>query len=380
MNCLKLLMFAFVILISYSELLYSAPEESDPQAAEIVVKTDPASVIVKINDVAITEGELDAAIDAQIASRPELKNNKDLYSRYKKSLRRRTLNNLINTTLLSQAAKTENIVVTEKDIENNLEQIVQLAMKQTKKSREELAEDIKQKQGMTIEESLNQYRNNKQFQDRILLEKLLDTKFSDDAKVSDAEIKEYYEKNKEARYTKQATVTASHILVMTLDENRKPLDEAKVKEAKAKIEQIQRKLSEPGADFGALAKKYSDCPSKERNGELEPFPRHGAMVEPFAKAAFELEVGQVSDIVETKFGYHLIKVTGKEDGKVTSLDEVKDDIASQLASIKKQTVLTEYVKQLREKANIVYVSKKDDPEEIMKKQQELEKKSLDAEK
>ena len=58
------------------------------------------------------------------------------------------------------------------------------------------------------------------------------------------------------------------------------------------------------------------------------FPRHGAMVEPFAEAAFELETGEISDIVETQFGYHIIKVTEKAEEKVTAFDEVKDDIVS----------------------------------------------------
>ncbi|MCG8335446.1 MAG: peptidylprolyl isomerase [Proteobacteria bacterium] len=162
----------------------------------------------------------------------------------------------------------------------------------------------------------------------------------------------------------------------TVDEKREPLDEEKIKAAKAKIEKIKKELEDPKADFGAMAEKHSDCPSGKRNkGALGAFPRHGAMVEPFAKAAFELEPGQISDVVETQFGYHLVKVTEKKEEKVTSFDEVKDDIENQLVRTKKSSVLSEYVKDLRAKAVISYLNKDDDPKEIKKKQLEQSKKA-----
>ena len=90
-------------------------------------------------------------------------------------------------------------------------------------------------------------------------------------------------------------VRASHILVKTKEEADKLLE----------------KINN-GADFGELAKEHSMCPSKRDGGDLGFFGR-GMMVKPFEDAAFELEVDQVSEPVETQFGWHLIKLTGKKD-------------------------------------------------------------------
>lgn len=90
-------------------------------------------------------------------------------------------------------------------------------------------------------------------------------------------------------------VRASHILVKTEDEAKDLLN----------------KLNE-GADFSELAQEYSLCPSKRDGGDLRFFGR-GMMVKPFEDAAFSLEVGQVSEPVETQFGWHLIKLTDKKD-------------------------------------------------------------------
>ena len=90
-------------------------------------------------------------------------------------------------------------------------------------------------------------------------------------------------------------VRASHILVQTEEE---------AKELLAKLED--------GADFAELAKEYSMCPSKRDGGDLKFFGK-GMMVKPFEDAAFALEVGQVSEPVETQFGWHLIKLTDKKD-------------------------------------------------------------------
>jgi peptidyl-prolyl cis-trans isomerase C len=78
--------------------------------------------------------------------------------------------------------------------------------------------------------------------------------------------------------------------------------------------------------FAALARAKSACPSRERGGDLEFFPRVGAMVEPFAQAAFALKPSQVSDVVTTQFGYHLLLVTDRRPGKETKYEDVKDEV------------------------------------------------------
>jgi parvulin-like peptidyl-prolyl isomerase len=104
-----------------------------------------------------------------------------------------------------------------------------------------------------------------------------------------------------------STVRASHILLMYKGSARSSATRSKV-EAEQQIRDLQGQL-QGGADFAALAKAHSDCPSKSKGGDLGQFGR-GQMVKPFEDATFAMQIGQVSDVVETDFGYHLIKRTG----------------------------------------------------------------------
>lgn len=98
-------------------------------------------------------------------------------------------------------------------------------------------------------------------------------------------------------------ITASHILIgFGADSERSQ------EEAKAQIEALKTQIAD-GGDFVSLAKSHSDCPSSAQGGDLGPFGR-GMMVPEFEQAAFALDEGGVSDIVETSFGYHLIARTG----------------------------------------------------------------------
>jgi peptidyl-prolyl cis-trans isomerase C len=137
---------------------------------------------------------------------------------------------------------------------------------------------------------------------RITLEKLIENDIAPGITVSDDESRLYYENNPEY-FIQPKQVRASHILIMVEDQNN---DQQK-QEAHEKIELVQQKLRD-GGDFAALAIEYSEGPSSAQGGELGFF-QSGQMVPPFEEAAFSMKVGEVSDIVETRFGYHLIKVT-----------------------------------------------------------------------
>lgn len=100
--------------------------------------------------------------------------------------------------------------------------------------------------------------------------------------------------------------------------------------------------------FAELAVKHSDCPSRTRGGDLGAFPRLGVMVEPFAAAAFNLPVGQVSQPISTPFGYHLILVTAKQAGRSVKFEDVKDEVREFHAERLRETL----VKQLRSQARI----------------------------
>lgn len=104
-----------------------------------------------------------------------------------------------------------------------------------------------------------------------------------------------------------ATVRASHILLMYKGSARSSATRSKA-EAETQIEELAGQIA-GGADFAALAKAHSDCPSSAKGGDLGSFGK-GQMVPEFEQATFAMKVGEVSGVVETSFGYHLIKRTG----------------------------------------------------------------------
>jgi peptidyl-prolyl cis-trans isomerase C len=114
------------------------------------------------------------------------------------------------------------------------------------------------------------------------------------------------------------------------------------------LEKDQAKTKRAEEVFAAFAKQDSTCPSKKDGGDLNFFPRVGAMVEPFAKAAFDLKVGDLTDVVATEFGYHLILCTAKNPGKTPTFDQAKEAVRAVYAMRLRDAV----VGQMKPKAKI----------------------------
>jgi peptidyl-prolyl cis-trans isomerase C len=120
----------------------------------------------------------------------------------------------------------------------------------------------------------------------------------------------------------------------------------------AKAENIRKQLT-GGADFAKIAKTSSDCPSKEKGGDLGTVQR-GQMVKPFEEAAFKQEVKAIGPIVETPFGYHIIQVLEHSQSQTKPLDEVKVAIADTIKQQRMQEEAERYLAELKAKAKIVY--------------------------
>jgi parvulin-like peptidyl-prolyl isomerase len=138
--------------------------------------------------------------------------------------------------------------------------------------------------------------------------------------LTDADVKRYYDENKV--YFDKVMVRASHILI------RVPANApaAERQAARAKLLALRQEIVAGKVDFAEAAKKYSACPTAQNGGDLGFFPRKGAVQEPFAKAAYALKKGEVSDVVETDYGLHLIKVVERMPGEPSTYDKVKDDV------------------------------------------------------
>jgi peptidyl-prolyl cis-trans isomerase C len=163
--------------------------------------------------------------------------------------------------------------------------------------------------------------------------------------VSEEETKAYYDGHPEM-FIQPESVRARHILIKV---DPKAADTEKAA-ARKKIEEIQKKLKEGGA-FEALAKELSEDPSRNQGGDLGYFTK-GRMVKPFEEAAFSLPVGQVSPIVETAFGYHLIEVLDRKPEAKTSYEEAKERIQQVLKNEKVRTQLRARIDDLKAKADV----------------------------
>jgi peptidyl-prolyl cis-trans isomerase C len=168
---------------------------------------------------------------------------------------------------------------------------------------------------------------------RVIVEAFLKKKVEESANVSDAELQDFYNKNKE-RFKTGDQIRASHILMKS--------------EAEAK--DVEKQLK-GGAKFEDLAKAHSIDGAAPKGGDLGWFGK-GAMLPDFEKVAFSLKEGETSGIVKTKFGYHIIKLTGKRAAGVRSLDEVKDQIKTALLPEKQQETFKKLKEDLKKGAKI----------------------------
>jgi peptidyl-prolyl cis-trans isomerase C len=182
--------------------------------------------------------------------------------------------------------------------------------------------------------------------DNIIAIEYLKKEVTNKVEVSEEDIKAYYESHKDEFKTPEM-VRSRHILIKT-DPSASDNDKKKAKE---KADEILKKIK-AGEDFAKLASDVSDdTGSKPKGGELGFFPK-GRMVKPFEDAAFSLKPGEVSGIVETQFGYHIIKVEEKKEPGMEPFDTAKEKIKQKLLQERTKTKVTEFIEKTMKEANI----------------------------
>jgi foldase protein PrsA len=234
------------------------------------------------------------------------------------TLRNQAVQFLVQREQFEQEASDMDVDVTDKQIDARLEQIQKQYFGGDKKKYEKQLKE----QGLSEKQVRNDIRA------QIISEKIFE-QVTKDVKVTDADIAAYYEKNK-AQYSQPESRDVRHILVKT----KKQADEL--------YAQLQG-----GADFAALAKKYSeDTGSKANGGKLTI--SQGQTVAPFDKVAFQLKKNEISQPVKTEFGYHIIQpLSDEKAAKVTPLKDVKESIRQQLGQTKKNEAMTKWVDELK---------------------------------
>lgn len=237
-------------------------------------------------------------------------------------------NALIPQILLVQESKKEGTVVTDEEVTAFVD--AEMAKIIGSMPEDELMAQLNQL-GVTLEEL--KADNEAAYKTQLYIQRLLEKVVWSGIELSDNEARDYYDNNID-QFKAGEQIKASHILVKT----------------EAEANTLLKEL-EAGADFEELAKEHSTCPSSAEGGDLGYFEK-GAMVPEFEEAAFALKVSELSDVVETQFGYHIIKLTAKKDASIQKFDELKEEITQQLIMGKQRAAEDTYISQLKSRAEI----------------------------
>jgi peptidyl-prolyl cis-trans isomerase C len=277
--------------------------------------------MIKVNGYEISEKEFDMAC----AERKFISKKKQL----EKHEIEEVVNVLIDAVLMLETAKQENITVDETELSGTISK-----MKKSFKTEEDFKAALA-KTGDTEESIKERVMKN------LKLRNFVRKKFFDDTHVSDDDLNKYYDQYPE-RFNKGEEVRASHILFSEAD--------------KDKALEIHELLLN-GDDFAETAKLHSQCPSGQNGGDLGFFDR-GRMVPEFELAAFEMQPGEISDIVQTQFGYHIIKLTDKKTGGKFELEEVREQLRQSMENSIVNHKIKKYTEKLRNEAEIVIDTEK----------------------
>ena len=256
---------------------------------------------------------------------------------------------LIDDALLDRKVKEAELTLAPEDAVARIELNLKGQLARQFMTREDYAERLEAGSGLSLAEVIDEQANDPGVRQSLLQVRWLELEYADEVAVTDEDVSESYQQNL-GMHTQPARVRASHILIGTEGVST---EEGRA-EARAKADALVADARAEGADFAALAKEHSTGPSGPNGGDLGFFPRNGVMVEPFAAAAFELDVGQVSDVVETQFGYHIIQVTEREDEKVRPLSECADWIRAELELERVTAKRESYLEEARASAKIEY--------------------------
>lgn len=249
-------------------------------------------------------------------------------------LKRAVLESLIDDELVYQIAMDEGYAPTEQEIEDELqrtkqqfgdEEAYKTALKQQGIDESQLKQEIKKK---------------------IVRDKYTEENFYSQVELTEQDVKDFYENNPD-QFTQPFQFRSSHILVQLAE----GASEEDRQAAREKIEAARQRI-ESGEEFSEVAREVSEGPSAKNGGDLNYAPK-GSFVPAFEEAALGLEVGEISDIVETRFGYHIIKLTDVKEEQVAPFEEVKDQIAQYLERVQAQEMRNQFLTEKKEDADIV---------------------------
>jgi peptidyl-prolyl cis-trans isomerase C len=306
---------------------------SEPAATPAAVET----VAIRVNDEVITQGDLQEMANTMLQQYQAQAQGAPISDEIKAQALKGAEDNAITEKLIAIAIAGSGIVVSNEEVESTIAQI------KTSIPEGLTFEAALASQGMSLEALKENIKTD------MAARQLFESQTKDVAEATEADAQAFYDGNPQ-NFNADENASASHIL-LTFEQGES--DEAKLAK-KAQLETIRADIIAETTTFEDAAKAHSGCPSGAQGGSLGQFGK-GQMVPEFEIAVFGQDVDAVGEIVETSFGYHIIKVTERQDASATPFAEVKDQIINYLSQNAKGEAAQAYINSLRDAATIEYV-------------------------
>jgi peptidyl-prolyl cis-trans isomerase C len=308
-----------LLIVSSERVQAQVPSKYKGQPGAFPVTTAEAGLneagskpVATVNGEVVTLGDLDAVVKLLPAPpAPETEAQR-------RQCRHEALEMLIDDTLMKQYLHRVGRAVKSKEVDQRLTEL-HAALKSQHRSFQEFLKDSCQTEAHL----------------RLDVEKKIQWDDLVKQRLTEEKLKAYYEQNRE--FYDQVTVRASHILVR-LPAGAGP---AEIEGAQQTLASLRQRVLSGQLDFAAAAKKYSQCTSATKGGDIGYFPRKWAVDERIARTAFSLKVGEVSDVVQSDYGFHLIKVTDRKVGPASDFAKIREEVRENFASDLWQSLLAE---------------------------------------
>jgi peptidyl-prolyl cis-trans isomerase C len=314
-----------------------SPQAGTAPPAGAVLGAEPAKpvpaqlpdVLARVNGESINKAEFDRAVSAL-----EARNGGPVPAQQRDRVLREVLDQIVAYKLLIQESRARKIEAADADVDARMKEI------QAQFPSEDAFKQMLTARKTTIDQVRSDIRQD------ITVQKLIETSIADKVAVKPEQVTDFYAKNPD-QFKQPERVRASHILIMV----PKGADAAAKDAARTKATGILKDVK-AGKDFAVLAKEHSQDPGSAKNGGDLGFFQQGQMVGPFNDVAFKLSPGQVSDLVETEFGFHIIKVAEKQASRTVPLDEVRPQLEQYLERQNREQQTDSFVNGLKTKGKI----------------------------
>jgi len=296
-------MWAYSLIICLLILSFNCNKQDDAAKGE---------KIAKIGDKIIYKSDLDAQIDKYMSQIPAGQMSEEERAKIRQqSFDQLKENEITKAILLANATDEEKAKGSDEKVNEYLTQI-----RSNFPDSQSFAQRLEQN-GTTLEKLKTDIR------DQMVIEPIMARITADVDSMPPDSLKAYYDAHQD-QFQAQEQYRASHILIKTDTTDTDATRETKKKKLAGILAEVRK-----GKDFAALAKAHSDCPSGKNGGDLQFFSL-GQMVKPFEDAVVALKINEISDVVETQFGYHIIKLTDHKTASTMPFDEVKGSITNQI--------------------------------------------------